>query len=165
MYSEFFVNRDSPFLLRRGATQPPATPLQAPYRGSVAPRRTFTPLARKKSGARESSECTVNPLSTATRPFCCVAGFACAEGVRLADERSKELCEAKSQEPERRNPLLFPRSAAARGVHADCRADEAAGRAGREHIRLLLAANLTPLAVGLAPKEGESVVASFDAKG
>ena len=150
------------------------------HRGSVAPRRTFripalkgvrrsartfTPLARKKSGARESSECTVNPLSTATRPFCCVAGFACAEGVRLADERSKELCEAKSQEPERRNPLLFPRSAAARGVHADCRADEAAGRAGREHIRLLLAANLTPLAVGLAPKEGESVVASFDAKG
>ena len=37
---------------------------------------------------------------------CSVAGFACAEGVRLADERSKELCEAKSQEPERRNPLV-----------------------------------------------------------
>ena len=36
---------------------------------------------------------------------CCAAGFACAEGVRLADERSEELCEAKSQEPERRNPL------------------------------------------------------------
>ena len=36
---------------------------------------------------------------------CSVAGFACAERVRLADERSEELCEAKSQEPERRNPL------------------------------------------------------------
>ena len=44
---------------------------------------------------------------------CSVAGFACAEGVRLADERSEELCEAKSQEPERRNPLprfVVPRS-------------------------------------------------------
>ncbi len=29
------------------------------------------------------------------------AGFACAEGVRLPDERSEEPCEARSQEAER----------------------------------------------------------------
>ena len=107
--------------------------------GGPSLRDGHSQLSREKTGARESSECTVNSLSTATRPFCCVA--------------------------ERRNPLLFPRSAAARGVHADGRADEAACRAGREHVRLLLAADLAPLAVALAPKEGESVVASFDAKG
>ena len=33
-----------------------------------------------------------------------VAGFACAEGVRLPDERSEEPCEARSQEAERRTP-------------------------------------------------------------
>ena len=54
---------------------------------------------------------------------CSVAGFACAEGVRLADERSEELCEAKSQEPERRNPLrvtelLLSRGSVARGLAA-----------------------------------------------
>ena len=37
--------------------------------------------------------------------LCSVAGFACAKGVRLPDEQSEELCEAKSQEVERRSPL------------------------------------------------------------
>ena len=53
MYSEFFVNRDSPFLLRRGATQPPATTSQTPYRGSVAPRRTFR--TSEPQGVRRSA--------------------------------------------------------------------------------------------------------------
>ena len=130
MYSESFVNPDSPFCC-------------------VAERRN--PL-----------QVTVEP--TATCHLRCVAGFACAEGVRLAEERSEELCEVKSQEPERRNPLLFPRSAAARGIHADGRADEAAGRAGREHVRLLLAADLTPFAVGLANEELQRLVASLCAE-
>ena len=44
-------------------------------------------------------------LVTAFTLLCSVAGFACAKGVRLPDEQSEELCEAKSQEVERRSPL------------------------------------------------------------
>ena len=50
--------------------------------------------------------CKRHECESCLASHCSVAGFACAEGVRLADERSEELCEAKSQEPERRNPLL-----------------------------------------------------------
>jgi len=114
----------------------------------------------KKSGARESSECTVNSLSTATRPFCCVAERRNPLQVTVEPTATCHLrCVA-----ERRNPLLFPRSAAARGIHADGRADEAAGRAGREHVRLLLAADLTPFAVGLANEELQRLVASLCAE-
>ena len=44
-------------------------------------------------------------MVTAFTLLCSVAGFACAKGVRLPDEQSEELCEAKSQEVERRSPL------------------------------------------------------------
>ena len=39
------------------------------------------------------------------------------EGVRLADKRSEELCEAKSQEPERRNPLWAEARRICRAAH------------------------------------------------